>query len=214
MGEIENPDAIQCLAHLFLSSFLSLLSIRAPVRAVRATAHLYIVCAFVPGAYSSRVDPNVDDGGAARLCERPRAPAAVPARSCAGSRTSSPCPPSISPNLPNGTSPSRLPTLPRCSTVFGDLAITDLVHRGVVADHRDEGRAEAVCRLHVEGRHAERAVAVIAEHFLLRMGELRGHREAGADAEAAERARIHPVAGPARPTACAEIVTTSPPSPI
>ena len=65
-------------------------------------------------------------------------------------------------------SPSRLPTLPRCSPYLADLAVADLVHRRVVADDREIRRAEAVGRLHVERGHAERAVAVVAEHFLLR----------------------------------------------
>src|SRR6185436_17887314 len=50
--------------------------------------------------------------------------------------------------------------------VLGDLAVADLVHRRVVADHGDVRRAETIGGFHVERRHAEGTVAVVAEHFL------------------------------------------------
>ena len=130
--------------------------------------YLYIVWFLVPGAYSLRIDPDVDDGRLAGLGDRSRAPAAVPARS---SRPRAP-PRRSRPHLRRSSrtcmSPSLLPTLPRSGAVLGDLAVADLVHRRVVADHRDVRRAEAVGRLHVEGGHAEGAVAVVAQHFLVR----------------------------------------------
>src|ERR687891_858634 len=82
--------------------------------------------------------------------------------------------------------------------VFGELAVADLVHRRVVADHGDVWRPEPVGRLHVERGHAEGAVAVVAQDLLARPGELGGHGEARADAQRAERARVHPVPGLAR----------------
>src|ERR1700679_3776317 len=78
--------------------------------------------------------------------------------------------------------------------VFRQLAVADLVHRGIVADDREIGHAEAVGRLHVEGRHAEGAVAVVAQDFLGRVREPRRDRKSGAHAERAESARIHPLA--------------------
>ena len=66
--------------------------------------------------------------------------------------------------------------------VLGDLAVADLVHRRVVADDGDVGRAEAVGGLHVEGGHGEGAVAVVAQHLLVRVRQLGGHGEAGAHA--------------------------------
>src|SRR5579862_2409166 len=47
--------------------------------------------------------------------------------------------------------------------VFRQLAVADLIHGGVVAHHRDVRHAEAVGSLHVEGGHAEGAVAVVAQ---------------------------------------------------
>ena len=82
--------------------------------------------------------------------------------------------------------------------VLGDLAVADLVHRRVVADDRDVGGAEAVCGLHVEGGHAERAVAVVAEDLLVGVGEPGREREPGSDPERPERPRVHPVAGGTR----------------
>ncbi len=79
--------------------------------------------------------------------------------------------------------------------VFGELAVADLIHRRIIADHRDIGRAEAVGGLHVEGGHAEGAVAVVAEHLFVRVRQFCRERKAGADAERAERAGVHPVAG-------------------
>src|SRR5580692_10188510 len=78
--------------------------------------------------------------------------------------------------------------------VFRELAVADLVHRGIVADDREIGHTKAVGRLHVEGRHAEGAVAVVAQHFLGRVREPRRDRKSGAHAERAESARIHPLA--------------------
>src|SRR5579883_781989 len=83
-------------------------------------------------------------------------------------------------------------------TVFCELAVTDLVHRGVVADYGDVGDTEAIRGLHVERRHAEGAITVIAEHLAVRMGQTCGDREARADTQRAERPRIHPLAGAAR----------------
>src|ERR1700728_1961572 len=83
--------------------------------------------------------------------------------------------------------------------VLGELPVADLVHGGVVADHCDVGHAKTVGGLHVERRHAERAVAVVAQHLFFGMGEPGGDRKAGADAERAERARIHPLSRAARP---------------
>src|SRR4029077_20696229 len=65
--------------------------------------------------------------------------------------------------------------------VLGELAVADLVHRRVVADDGDVGHLEAVRGLHVEGRHAEGAIAVVAEHFLVGVREARRDGEAGAD---------------------------------
>src|SRR6266498_4990214 len=83
-------------------------------------------------------------------------------------------------------------------TVLADLAAADLVHRRVVADDGDIRQSEALRRFHVPRSHAEGTVAVIAQHFFLRMHELGRHRERRADTESAQRPRIHPVAGFAR----------------
>src|ERR1700674_2757396 len=83
-------------------------------------------------------------------------------------------------------------------TVFGELAIADLVHRRVVTDHGHVGCVEAVGRFHVEGGHAEGTVAVVAEHFLLRIGEPGGDGATGAHPERAQRTGIHPLTGAAR----------------
>src|SRR5262249_14963753 len=46
--------------------------------------------------------------------------------------------------------------------VFRQLAVANLIHGGVVADHGDIRHSEAVGGLHVECRHSEGSVAVIA----------------------------------------------------
>ena len=58
--------------------------------------------------------------------------------------------------------------------VLGELAVANLVHVRVVADDGEVGRAETIGRLHVEGGHAEGAVAVIAEHLLVGVHQLGG----------------------------------------
>src|SRR5690606_35652597 len=83
--------------------------------------------------------------------------------------------------------------------VLGNLPIPDLVHRRVVADDCQIWRIEAVCRLHVESGHAERAVDVVAEHFLLWMGKFCGQGKARLDAERSQRTRIHPPTKSTRP---------------
>ena len=80
-------------------------------------------------------------------------------------------------------------------TVLGELAVADLVHGGVVADDGDVGRAEPVGGLHVEGGHAEGAVTVVAQDFLLRVHQLGGEREARTHAQCPEGAGVHPIAG-------------------
>src|SRR5437763_3897891 len=47
--------------------------------------------------------------------------------------------------------------------VLGELSVTDLIHRRVVADDGDVGHAEAIGGLHVEGGHAEGAIPVVTE---------------------------------------------------
>ena len=115
-----------------------------------------------------------------------------------GSRTAMPQPPKHSANFSKSTSPSLLPTAAALRPVFADLAAADLVHRRVVADHRDIGQAEALRGFHVPCGHAEGTVAVVTQHFFLRMDELGRHRERSADAQGAERPGVHPVAGFAR----------------
>ena len=83
-------------------------------------------------------------------------------------------------------------------TVLADLAAADLVHRRVVADHRHVGQLEALRGFHIPRGHAEGTVAVVAQHFFLRMDELGRHRERSADAQSAEWPWVHPVAGLAR----------------
>src|SRR5205085_5217578 len=56
--------------------------------------------------------------------------------------------------------------------VLLDLAVTDLVHVGIVADHADERQIEAHHRLEVPARHAEGAVAEQAHDLPLGLGEL------------------------------------------
>src|SRR5688500_9916361 len=79
-------------------------------------------------------------------------------------------------------------------TVLLDLPVADLVHRRVVADDPDEREVEADHRLEVPAREAEGAVAEEADDLLVRPRVLGRHRERDADAERAQRARVHPVA--------------------
>src|SRR5450631_1116920 len=83
--------------------------------------------------------------------------------------------------------------------VFRELAVSDLIHRGVIADDREVGDAETIGRLHVESGHAERTVAVVAQNFLGWVHEYRSNGETRADAQRAQRTGIHPLAGVARP---------------
>src|SRR6202011_1212723 len=84
-------------------------------------------------------------------------------------------------------------------TVLRELAVADLIHGRVVADHGDVGNTETVRGLHVERSHAERAVAVVAEHFLVGIRKPCCDGEPGADAKRAQRSRIHPLTWRTRP---------------
>src|SRR6202011_1005812 len=66
-------------------------------------------------------------------------------------------------------------------TVFRKLTVADLIHGGVVTDHRKIGDSKAVGGLHVKGCHSEGAVAVVAEDLLGRMRKARGDCESRAD---------------------------------
>src|SRR5258706_8448046 len=83
-------------------------------------------------------------------------------------------------------------------SVLCELAVADLVHRAVVADNGEIGNLEAVGGFHVEGGHAEGAVAVVTENLLLRIPEPGGDSEAGPNAERTEGAGIHPLTRAAR----------------
>src|SRR5215468_1862493 len=63
---------------------------------------------------------------------------------------------------------------------------------GVVADDADDREAEAHGRVVLEAVQAEGAVAVDDHDAAPGVGELRGEREGHADAERAQRARVHP----------------------
>src|SRR5215468_1305403 len=67
--------------------------------------------------------------------------------------------------------------------VLGELPVADLIHRRVVADDREVGHAEAVRSLHIERRHAEGAIAVVAEDLLIAVREAGGDGKARADTE-------------------------------
>ncbi len=67
--------------------------------------------------------------------------------------------------------------------VLRELAVADLVHRRIVADDREIRHAEAIGGFHVEGGHAEGAVAVIAQDFLGRIRKSGGNRKTGAHTE-------------------------------
>src|SRR5258705_2272947 len=70
-------------------------------------------------------------------------------------------------------------------TVLADLAAADLIHRRIVTDHGQVRQVEALSGFHVPRGHAERALAVIAQHFFFRIHELCGHRQPSAYAESA-----------------------------
>src|SRR6266581_2410837 len=96
VGEIEDADSVQSLGH------------------GQSPGYLYMVWALVPGAYSRGSTQMLMTAQRRVLATASRARrSAGPIR--AGSRTSSPYPPSMSAKRPKGTSPSRLPTLPRSS---------------------------------------------------------------------------------------------------
>src|SRR5919106_446835 len=79
--------------------------------------------------------------------------------------------------------------------VLLDLPVADLVHRRVVADDSDEREVEAHQRLEVPAGEAEGSVAEERDDLLVRAGVLGGEYEGDADAERAQRAWVHPVAG-------------------
>src|SRR5579875_604819 len=79
-----------------------------------------------------------------------------------------------------------------------DLPVADLVHVGVVAHHPDEGKPLAHHGLEVPAREGERPVPEERHHLLVRPGQLGGHGEGNPHAQRAERPGVHPVAWPAR----------------
>src|SRR6202012_3748654 len=77
--------------------------------------------------------------------------------------------------------------------VLCQLAVADLVHGRVVADDGKLGNPETVGGLHVKSIHAKRAVAVVAEHFFIRIGQTRGNGEPRTYAQRAQGTGIHPL---------------------
>src|ERR1700730_2293360 len=122
------------------------------------------------GSVLARIDPDVDDRGAARLAHR-LAGAHEGGRDLRGIAHFLAVATEHFRELAARHGAQQGADAAALLAVLGDLAVADLVHGRVVADHGDVRHAEAIRRLHVEGRHAEGAVAVVAEHFLLRVGE-------------------------------------------
>src|SRR5579864_24147 len=168
--------------------------------AIRASRPCLLVHRLVLGARRvlARIDPDVDDSRTLQALHRLARPPqgrgdlcgvvhflAIPAQHLG--------------ELAKGDIAEEVADVAALLAVFGDLPVADLVHRRVIAYDRDIGDAEAVRRLHVEGGHAEGAIAVVAEHFLVGMSETGGDGKTGADAEGAQSTRIHPLSGTARP---------------
>src|SRR5437773_11690482 len=113
----------------------------------------------------------------------------------AGSRTSTPRPPSASASRSKRVCGSDVATA-RPLAVERELRVTDLSPAAVVADDARERQAEAHRRLELHPVQPQGTVAGDQEDTPFRMEELRGERERRADAETAERPGVEPLPRP------------------
>src|SRR5581483_11401104 len=134
------------------------------------------------GRVFPRIYPDVDHGRATQTLHRLACPAQCRRDLCRVAHLLA-IPTEHLGELAEGHIAQQIAHVAALLAILRKLSVADLVHRGVIADDRDVRYAKAICRLHVEARHAERAIAVIAQHLLVRMREPGGNRETGADAE-------------------------------